>query len=167
MAIELPTTSLQLDRRDFRAGQAIRSGVDAADRHLGFRGISAECNHAYAYLTQTLCAMRRFNDEALDTVTDTSYVYGPKMEIEVGEHIDKLRLVIDLEDGYVDFDTEHGNTVSLKQLGRGVTTVTHDLTDNTGPIMWLRFGIKVDVAETCNIYGWVIQEVEMVAGDFP
>lgn len=166
MAKRLLTTRLSLVYPVRHA--EIVSGEAGADEPYGFRGWSTQANHGYAHLVRTLGAARRYDGGVLFDTTDT--VAGEQatgwQPIEIGAHIASLRLVADLEDGFLKLLTTAGDSAySAEQVGRGIVTVT--LAPSSTGIHRAHVNIKASAAQTCELRGWILQEVPLVVGDLP
>lgn len=172
MAIELPTTALSLAEWPWFRGQALRSGEANDDKIHGYRGLNAQVNHAYAYLTH--CVDRSGPKRDRTALASTAVGYADLtggIPVTIGQDIATLRIYADSTDALIRFKLEDGvTTVTSAVL---TTTVraqdSADLTvgatiDRTACYLHVELAVNVTLA---YVYSYVIVEVPMVAGDFP
>lgn len=176
MAIDLPTTSLQLKRSTFLHKKPILSGGDTGagglDAPYGAAGMVGEAHHQYGYLWQQIAAQRAPDAVALAAENGTgAYVlhFGP-FKIHMGADFVKIRLVVDIDDGYAQVRSlVGGSAATALSTGRSVKTADMTLSAATGIEDTIVVDLKADVGigGFCYCHGLAIYEIPMVAGDFP
>jgi hypothetical protein len=175
MAANVPSALLGVSLRFFLRGRPVVSGEVAADHIYGFRGLNSEVNHAYAYRVHTVEVMG--GPESDDTeIASSAISYGYNAIggsgcyglHHSGEDVAKIRLVVDIEQGYAQLDW-NGTT----QATSGATTraiKTADLTiasGDKGDLVKYQVKIKAQSNQTCKLYRLAIHELVLVAGDLP
>lgn len=171
MAVTVSTTRIGLDATKFRRGRPVLSGEGAADAPYGFDGIRADSNHGYAHRVQTIAGRFTLLNQTEWIAELTGPADGPicgEIDATLCADVAEIRAVIDIEDGYCRVCTDEADgSWSAHQTGRNYKTVTVALTDKTGANrqVWVEF--KADALEIVKCYGYVIQEVPLLAADLP
>lgn len=180
MAVDLPTTRLTLQDFRFESGRAIVSGALAADQPYGYSGISAQCNHAYAYRTQVLA------QEWPDPETGAPYIVDSdstrtmlggfglrdtpsRIPCYFAAGVTTIRLCLwgqNIGIRWFFYDGTNAVISTLTFLG-SKTEFNDSLTTiiRTGILGFTQVQYSVLPNTTGIIYGYVIDEQELIAGE--
>lgn len=150
--------------------EALLSGSAVANREAGWRGLVAQANHDYAHLVQTISSGRPVNpNDVLFSTTSTTLVQCTGQEVvEIGADIQSVRIWADVADAGMGITSNLGtNSSGAAITGRGTVSFDLALNNTTGVDMLWWLELKARSGQTGFLYGYLMLEVPMVAGDFP
>ena len=173
MAIDLPTTRQNLNPMSFQRLLPLLAGDSTADKPRGFRGISSETNHAYAYKVGTLVARSTHDDRVLLTTTSASFATViTAFTCELGADVSTLKLAIDCKDAEIRIITDNDASTSSGTSGssgstRQLLTDTATMSDQTGIAVEVQIQMKKIGGPSAKLYSFSVREVALTTGDMP
>jgi hypothetical protein len=169
MSVTVPTGSLELNTRNFRWKQAVRSGEHASDRGYGWLGVVQQANHGYAHLIQTLYVLpSAFNGEAImSSNDDEDFVSAGRCWVYIGAGFSTVRLRAIVEDCKVRLNVGSDTNSAEHLEGKGMVTVDLALSNTSGSFQHIELAIAAGESATAYVYGAHVEAVALVSADFP
>jgi len=165
MAIDYPSTGLDIEPEDWRPGRDVNSGETAADHEFGLRGLSSQVNFAYGRRAQNLVSQSNNITVAIADTTSTTWVNVTEaVDVYLGQDVADITLeaVVNNADIRLVVDGVSGT-------GSGITTGAASVSRapaSTGGVVTVQVQVRV-VTGTATLYSFTIREDELASGDIP